>query len=397
MTVSLSDRNPRELVADDRLISPMAANGLVWLQNGELLYVLMDEAMSNSAGSSLWSIEVDEETGIPVGPSRKIRSWPEFQGDSLSASRDGTRIAIAKMQSRTDVYVGELTGAGSAAGELRKLTRLGSQDEPLGWLSTDELVFESDRFGKSQVYRRNLESGAVPEPFAELPEDGRMFTLGPNGDWIFWDNWLKDDDGEVIGAEVMRRAFAGGPAERVYTARGGEFDVEHFQLECSASGAVDCLLSEKLGQDLVFFLFDPVEGKGREYGRLNLDGDELSNPWALSSDGKRIALPFTNKSIVLYDFDLREQREVEVSGMRYLAYLGWLPGRSALVVTGNSAESQTFAFGILDLDGFFAPLWTSASTFFGLPIPSPDGRFVAVDGTAISSEIWLLCEDCPGS
>ena len=397
MTVSLLDREPRELLASDRLVSPMAANGLVWLQSGELLYVLMDEAASSSSGSSLWSIQIDEETGTPLGPSRKIRSWPEFQGDVLSASRDGARIAVGKMQSQTDVYVGELTDTDSATGDLRRLTTLRSRDWPLGWLSANELVFWSDRFGKNQVYRSKLESEVVPEPFAELLGDHSFFTVSQKEDWVFWDHWVESDDGEVIRVELMRGAFAGGPAERVYAVQGGESAAAHLQLECSASGAVGCLLSEKLGQDLVFFLFDPVEGKGREYGRLNLEGDELSNPWALSSDGKRIALPFTYTSIVLYDFDLRERREVEVSGMRYLAYLDWLPGRSALVGTGNVGEIQTFAVGILELDGSFAPLWTSASTFFDIPVPSPDGRFVAVGGTAISSEIWLLCEDCPGS
>jgi len=357
----------------------------------------MDEAASSSSGSSLWSIQIDEETGTPLGPSRKIRSWPEFQGDVLSASRDGARIAVGKMQSQTDVYVGELTDTDSATGDLRRLTTLRSRDWPLGWLPANELVFWSDRFGKNQVYRSKLESEVVPEPFAELLGDHSFFTVSQKEDWVFWDHWVESDDGEVIRVEVMRRAFAGGPAERVYAVQGGESAAAHLQLECSASGAVGCLLSEKLGQDLVFFLFDPVEGKGREYGRLNLEGDELSNPWALSSDGKRIALPFTYTSIVLYDFDLRERREVEVSGMRYLAYLDWLPGRSALVGTGNVGEIQTFAVGILELDGSFAPLWTSASTFFDIPVPSPDGRFVAVGGTAISSEIWLLCEDCPGS
>jgi len=397
MTMNLSDRDPQELLASDRLRSPVGAGALAWLENGELLYVLMDEAMSDSSGSSLWSISMDEETGKALGPSRKIRSWPEFQGNTLSGSRDGTRIAVGKLQNRQDTYIGELSGIGSAVGELRKLTSLGSQTIAGEWLSTDELVSWSDRFGKSQVYRRKLESDAVPEPLAEVPEEWNFFAVAPEGTWILWDYPLKDENGEIVGAEVMRRAFAGGSAESVYTTQGDKSDISYFFLQCPESSAANCVLSERIGEELVFFLFDPMEGKGREYGRLNLEGIYRFPAWSLSDDGRKLAMPFTCTSIALYDFDLQEQLEVEVSGLRCLQYLDWWRGESALIGSGLTGENQRYVMGLLQLDGSFTPLWKTSSTWLSVNDTSPDGRFVSATGVAFRSEIWLLCEDCPGS
>ncbi len=62
-----------------------------------------------------------------------------------------------------------------------------------------------------------------------------------------------------------------------------------------------------------------------------------------------------------------------------------------------SGESQPYVIGLLDMNGSFTPIWKISSIWLAVNSSSPDGRFVAASGVQMPSEVWLLCEDCPGS
>ena len=60
------------------------------------------------------------------------------------------------------------------------------------------------------------------------------------------------------------------------------------EAHCSNTGSGGCVLSEKIGKQVVFRVFDPVRGRKEELARIDNPGYYLN--WSLSPDGKKVAL-----------------------------------------------------------------------------------------------------------
>ena len=93
----------------------------------------------------------------------------------------------------------------------------------------------------------------------------------------------------------MRQRVAGGPPEMVLersAAQGIDFN-------CPETPGHPCILQEKEGQELVFYAFDPVRGKGERLGQFKTQGSP-SIGWGLSRDGSASASLWANNCVSPY-------------------------------------------------------------------------------------------------
>jgi Tol biopolymer transport system component len=81
-------------------------------------------------------------------------------------------------------------------------------------------------------------------------------------------------------------------------------------------------------------------------------------------------------------------RDVTVKGWGALDSLDWAADGKGIFASSKSARVATLLH--LDLDGNVQVLWTQKGGFQTWGVPSPDGRRLAILGSSIESNVWLI-------
>ncbi len=111
----------------------------------------------------------------------------------------------------------------------------------------------------------------------------------PDGSWILYRQSKPSEHGKPAArTQLMRIPAAGGPPVSVLEwsppAIGRSF-------ACPQKAKTGCVLSDKDGEDLVFYALDPVSGRGQALGRIAIkDVSGHYYGWDLSPSGSRIAV-----------------------------------------------------------------------------------------------------------
>ena len=199
----------------------------------------------------------------------------------------------------------------------------------------------------------------------------------------------------------MRKALAGGPPELL----GYAGDVPG-AIRCART-ANACVVSEWDGQQMVLYALDPLKGKGRELLRIapsllpehNRDGDWTD--WVqdadISPDGSTIALA-TRRA----EQGIIQIRPLTGGGVRELNLAGWAntmnvhwsaDGKGWFLIafsTKGLTSKGTTPPSLLrvDLRGKVQVLRQESDWVD--PIPSPDGRHLALAGPAATRNVWMF-------
>ena len=141
-----------------------------------------------------------------------------------------------------------------------------------------------------------------------------------------------------------------------------------------------------------FLEFDARTGTGRELIRIDAEGTPSFIDWALSPDGKRIALPLSGAQGVVRLLDLSMQRvsEHRVRPGCDLQFAAWRPDGGGMFVTGACGDENQFKLIATDLNGRAQVLMESPNVWVGNPVPSPDGRQLAFAVKDQTTDVWLL-------
>jgi DNA-binding winged helix-turn-helix (wHTH) protein/Tol biopolymer transport system component len=285
----LNGGQPAVLLSEPRLCAGSA--GFVWSPDGRFIYA-MSEPEPNQNESNVWETRVDARTGKPLGKPTRITNWPGVRVGHLSESADGKRLVVSKWGLQTDVYIGELEANGRRLKDLRRLTLDESNDHPSAWtLDSKAVLFSSDRNGSVDIFRQ-----AIGQNSAELVATGPDYkdeaVVSPDGSWILY---LSRATARFVAASrvrIMRVPTSGGAPQIVLEGRGIA------RQSCGRFPGSPCVFSEETldQKQLVFSTFDPLQGRGREIARVNLDRppayptDNPTYDWDLSPDGSRLAL-----------------------------------------------------------------------------------------------------------
>src|SRR5580704_11821398 len=155
-------------------------------------------------GDNLWEIMADPRTGKPSGTATKLTNWDVLFVWAENVSKDSNRLAVVKVHIRHDVYVGELKDRGTRLASPTRLTVSESQDNPSGWLHDSKtILFSSDRTGRMQVFRQQLEQDTA-ESLIRGPDDEGGAELSPDGRWILYWSSAPGRDSPPTTARLMR-------------------------------------------------------------------------------------------------------------------------------------------------------------------------------------------------
>jgi dipeptidyl aminopeptidase/acylaminoacyl peptidase len=360
---------------------------MLWLSDGRLLFGRVEENVAFSC--NFWSLPISSRTGRADGAPERFTNWTGICPTGLSATRDGHLLAVQKISWHSTTLIADL---GPNAVPLKppvRLTVSESIDTPTDWTADGkEVLFTSDRNGHNQVFRQSLQSDN-PELVAFAFPNPQLCCVSPDGAWILI---FTTPDLSSPSFELRRVPINGGPSQSVLTARNGFDNVAR----CSRAPATLCLVAEA-SQDhkrITFTAFDPLNGRGKDL--LHYDSDPgVTYSWTLSPDGTRVAVlnPAEDRVHILH-LDGRSNEEIVVKNFTFGDALDWSADGKGLFV--DNPTSKGTALSYLDLHGNTHVVWEAPGTIGarGLQtpwgIPSRDGRHLAINGSAPSSNMWLL-------
>jgi serine/threonine protein kinase len=355
-----------------------------WLPDGRLIFSL-DEPDPNAWMCNFWEMRIDTRTGEPRGKPWRLTNWAGFCESGLSVAADGKRLAFRKSARQSSVYVADLKANGTQISTPSRLMFTESWDHPTAWTADSKAVlFFSDRKGYGRIFKLSLE-GDTAEPIETGPGDAIIPRMSPDGTWVLYLVYPKES-GSSAPARLMRVPIAGGPPQLVLTA--SIVDTHR----CARSPATLCAIAEQTPdrKQLVFTSFDPVEGRGPELIRFDID-PTASYTWDLSPDGTRIALRSRSEQQTIHVLALsgHAPQEIRVKGWNFGEYgLDWTADGKGLFVSTSITGGTALLH--VDLQGNTHLLWEQKGGVVTWGVPSPDGRKVAMPGNTQDSNMWMI-------
>jgi Tol biopolymer transport system component len=163
---------------------------------------------------------------------------------------------------------------------------------------------------------------------------------------------------------------------------------------CARAPASLCVVVEPTPDEkhLTLTALDPLKGRGNVLRTIEKEPGANYFDSRLSFDGSTFAIPVNGKAgshIRLISIPGGPDREITLKGWPNVSAVEWSPDSKGLYCGSASNEGRTLFY--VDLKGNTRVLWQSkegVGTVFGLP--SPDGRYIAVEATAFHSTVWML-------
>jgi Tol biopolymer transport system component len=360
----------------------VALNDFCWLPEGRLIYAQDD---------NLWQIAIDNHAGTPIGrPKRVLQSTPSSIG-GLSASADGKRLALVKQTGQGQIYLGEFAAGRTLTMGPRRLTDDESDDFATAWTADGKAVlFLSERNGTTGIYKQEFSQGTALPVFTES-QVADVVRLSADGAWVLLVQTTAASTHHSLASHMMRIAASGGVPQFVMETR------NWFNYVCARAPATTCVIFEA-SQDrkqIMITEFDPLKGRGNVLRTIEVDPTDPSDAdyqSALSPDGTTFAISRFNESQIHIRFlslSGGSDREITVTGgWASLTNLDWSANENALFCGSQSSRSSTLLY--VDLKGNARVLWQHKGGGGLAGIPSPDGRYLAINTPVTSSNVWMV-------
>jgi len=368
------------------------SGSMIWSPDWRLVFAL-NEASDGIAmdvdNDGIWALRVEptlcEASGKPE------RLVPRVGGflRNLTITADGKRLAYVKGHSEFDVYVGDLERGGGRLTVPHRLTFDTRSSFFQGWtLDSQAILYESLRNGKREIFSHALTwTGTVPEVLVKSSESVCCPVLTPDGLWLLY--WESVTSGRPV-RRLMRRPAAGGLSEKVLDIAETP-DADWVRFNCPEKPGYPCELSQREGQDLVFYSFDPVRGKGDRLGRFDTKGNGNFN-WNPSLDGSRLGVVVRGEPrVAVLTLSDRAWHEIPVP-MKWgtLDAIGTAADGTAFTVTTWNPDAsdllQVSAAGKVDL--LLHKGWTEPA--LQRLLASPDGKHLAFKTYFQDTNVWMI-------
>jgi len=233
-------------------------------------------------------------------------------------------------------------------------------------------------------------------------EDSYNAALSSDGSWMLYEESTPTRPappvprkGREPGAatpphRLMRRPAAGGSSEIVLEEPA---DME-WDYRCPPKPGSQCVLRQFEGKDFVFYLLDPVRGKGEQLGKIQASSPGRFTGFSVSPDVSRLAVvrgedKYKGRIDVL-TFRDHAWREVPVEPeWGSLQYIAWAADGNGFFVT--SVLPDSFNLLHVTLTGKVKPQLRNAQRQWMInPLPSPNGKYLAFQAETEDSNVWML-------
>ncbi len=350
------------------------ANDISALPDGRLIVSVRDAGTIGSRACNFWIVQLDPKTGKPSGKPRQLTRWTGFCMSDTSVTADGKRLAFLQWSGHPALYVADLHAGGTRITNGRHFTGNESTELWADWTRDSEtLIFLSSRSGRPGIYKQALDSD-TPELLVSPQNDLATCCVSPDGEWLIY----------RIHDQVMRVHVTGGPAENV-------FPVKRLNWwDCAAASSNLCAIAETTEdrKQAIVTAFDPLNGRGSELTRIAI---EPNMDWALalSPDGKRLAVirgPGNPLQILSLHGDVLQ--EIKMPEWRAAGPIEWAADGKGLFVPSLAPGGASLLY--VSLQGEVHIIRENRGGNYSPGLPSPDGRHIAIVGTATNSNMWLM-------
>ena len=376
----LNESQSRALFADPKLL------GFRIFFDGRLLVSLADSVM-NPRGVDLWEVRANPQTGRISGNPRRLTNLSSSALVDLSVTADGKRLAYLEGTAQYDVFIAELAADGLSVKPPRRLTLDDSFNFPGAWTPDGrEILLSSNRNGNLDIFKQALNQRRA-EVLVASPEDECDPVVSPDGAWVLYFDLPTFHRMHSTEPVTLRRIpFSGGPSHVVLKEQG------FCCLHCSKGKL--CVMDKRVGDDVILYALDPVQGMGRELGRIH---NPILHSWRVSPDGSSIAfLRPEGGGIRILSLTGKPAREILVK--EPVDHFMWSDdGRGFYAATidtngmvGTVAGGSIQEFLHIDLEGHVQTLW-QVGAFSGVySLPSPDGRHLAFGLGRVAGNVWMI-------
>jgi serine/threonine protein kinase/Tol biopolymer transport system component len=374
-TCDLDGGHPTTILSDRRLHGRNGMTPLLWLRDGRVLY-----SFGDAPNYDIWSIDVDPETGNRLGQPVTVTRWEKDMPGSLSASADGKRLVYALEHDRDVLYVADLR-SGNKRPSTSRLTVDDWDSHPGDWLGDSKaLLFDSWRNGKWVIVKRSL-SAQNEDVLVSGTENYRYPALTPNGDRLLF-TVSETPRREDSSRRLMTMPTEGGVRSALLKGA--------YSYHCARSPSGGCVLAEPQGQQLVFFLLDPVKGKGAEIQRVDADHTD----WSLSPDGTQIALGDAEGWVRILTLANHKVTNLHTAGKWWaVQHITWAADERHVFATAWS-DKTFMSQSILFLDRYGRAQIVDQVLGYGAWLDdmraSPDGRYLAYTKRSFEGNVILL-------
>ncbi len=359
---------------------------VIWRANGQLLYSVEEAGFADGSACNFWGMRLDARTGAPIEKPTKLTNWSGFCMNPMSETSDGKKIAFLKWFPKETSYLADLVAGGTRVLRPRHFPLSESSEAPVGWMPDSKAIFFiSDRSGPLGIYRQSLDQDVaeliVPQGYGRNPH------LTPDGRSVVYLGLGENGPPPIKGPEpVMRVSITGGASKRLFVAR--PFSL----LTCARSRTGQCIIGEPTedSKQLIVFVLDPVTGRGPELFRFALVVNDGTWYLDLSPDGTRVAATRTLKGpIYILSLAGNVLQQVRVRGWSNLFSFHWAADGKGLFVTSGIRNGKEILH--VDLQGNAHALWEDSGLGGEVEAhPSPDGRYLAFNGWATNSNMWMM-------
>jgi len=375
-TVGVNGGTPRVLKVSAQLLTVVC-----WTPDGRLLFGFRDRLSTERFDYGIWSIRVNQTSGMPEGKEAQVtKGAGEIGGLSVTAA--GNRLVLWRDNLYPTVFLTEIDPQSGRLRRLRRLTLDENSNIVTAWTPDSHAVlFVSNRNGTYKLFRQAIDK-AVPEVLVE----GRGIfgcRLSPSGTEILYLTGYNPED-PAQPVSVVAVAIAGGPPRVV-------LQMPYIgDIECARSPAKLCLLgSPGYPESAGIFSFDPDDGKAQPFSALQ--GFVFDN-WSLSPDGSHVALASFGPQRKISFVDVRDKssREVNLKGSPRLQGMDWTADGTALFVTRWAANGAAEVLGVDPRGNLRVLLEGDKGSWYWWVIPSPDGRYGALQAMAGENNVWMV-------
>jgi len=356
---------------------------LSWSPDGRLFFTARGPSATDltRAKYSIWAVPVELRKGA-AGESVRLAQWADFYPDCLTLTADGKRLAFMKGRVQWDVYVSELAGDGRSLKRTRRLTRdsRGFGSGPDAWTRDGRILFSSDRNGRKEVFSQGLNEN-LPQAVVRVPGDEQYDArLSPDGSWILYvDRPYSTSRTDSVPRRLMRLPVAGGSPELVLRMPAAA----QFDYRCPLRAGA-CVLSERQGNEVLFYPLDPMRGKGdRPLGRRVLPVGALF--WDVSPDGSRVAAVDSHRRVLTLSDGIWHELPLEERWGDPWSIAWAADGKGFLITSATYNLLHVTTAGKVQL-----LTHNDFSQALENPVPSPDGRYLAFKVQTYDFNAWMI-------